>query len=121
MAGFFLGKELSGVKTRVHGVTGVLDFLKNIRPFLEPDSEMVVDQRGFKLLPSSSGKKGDIGQAPYPVITEECSFELGAYEDNVLRVRYIPLYELRQETSSPTSSNQTDVAFLVELKVGFFV
>ena len=78
---------------RFHGPKNLKQYLECIRPFLDADH----------------------GKTKYPVSVVEMTYEdsAGGYEDEALRVRYIPLFGL----FSP-SKQTIDTAFLVEMKVG---
>ncbi|KAI1733292.1 beta-lactamase superfamily domain-containing protein [Ditylenchus destructor] len=110
LPGFLLSKYSTQVPTRLHGVTGVREYLASIRPFLEPDNDLVLNHKG------NLTNKG-VNCDPYPVVVEECGYELGMFEDNVMKVHYIPLFDIDKSPDLRSCSPvDVDVAFLVELK-----
>ncbi|KAI1714534.1 tRNA (Guanine-1)-methyltransferase domain-containing protein [Ditylenchus destructor] len=110
LPGFLLSKYSTTLHTRLHGVTGVHEYLASIRPFLEPDNDLVLNHRGNL---TNKGVNGD----PYPVKVTEHSYEMGTYEDNVLRVHYIPMFDIDKSPDLRSCAPvDVDVAFLVELK-----
>jgi len=93
VSGLLLNKEVTELPVRFHGPKNLKQYMESIRPFLDKDH----------------------GAAKYPVSVVEMTYDKEGYEDEALRVRYIPLFGSQQ---LPTASKQTiDTAFLVEIKV----
>lgn len=97
ISGVLMAKEVTNVQNRIHGPQKIKQYLECLRPFID----------------------ADFGTAKYPVSVEELTYEKEFFEDIALKVTYIPLFELALIKNKLSSSQNVDVAYLVEFKVYF--